>query len=115
MQLVKYKKINDEEVKNLVDGKLYWIDEKSKTRKKGCKIFVDVYSDENKTEKIGRVEIYRFLNVSELISREETTVEVTKHSPYYEFYYCPVCGEHIEEWIRYCPYCATVLGWKLLG
>ena len=51
MQLVKYRKINDEEVKNLVDGQFYWIDENSKTEKE-YRIFVDVYSDENKTEKI---------------------------------------------------------------
>ena len=33
MQLVKYRKINDEEVKNLIEGKFYWIDENSETEK----------------------------------------------------------------------------------
>ncbi len=112
MQLVQYRKMDDEEVTNLVDGKFYWIDENSKTEK--TTIFVDVYSDEDKAEKIGCVEEYRFLNVSELILREETTVEVEKKAPYYGSYYCPVCGEYVEPSSRYCPHCGSVLGWKIL-
>lgn len=113
MQLVKYNKINDEEVENLVDGKFYWIDEDSKTEK-DYRIFVDVYSSEDKTEKIGCVEEYRFLNVSKLILREETTVEVKKKAPYYESYYCPVCGDYVEPESRYCPHCGSVMGWEIL-
>lgn len=114
MQLVKYGKINDEEVKNLVDGQFYWIDENSKTEKE-YRIFVDVYSDENKTEKIGCVEEYRFLNVSKLILREETTVEVKEKAPYYDSYYCPVCEDYVEPESHYCPHCGSVMGWKILG
>lgn len=113
MQLVKYRKINDEEVKNLVDGQFYWIDENSKTEKE-YRIFVDVYSDENKTEKIGSVEEYRFLNVSKLILRKETTVEVKEKALYGDDYYCPVCGNNVEPESHYCPHCGSVMGWEIL-
>lgn len=113
MQLVKYRKINDEEVKNLVDGQFYWIDENSKTEKE-YRIFVDVYSYENKTEKIGSVEEYRFLNVSKLILRKETTVEVKEKALYGDDYYCPVCGNNVEPESHYCPHCGSVMGWEIL-
>lgn len=114
MQLVKYRKIDNEEVKNLVDGKFYWIDEKSEIEK-DYRIYVNVYSDENKTKKLGCVEKYKFLlNVSELVEREETVVEVKEKAPYYDSYYCPVCGDYVEPNNRYCPHCGSVMGWKIL-
>ena len=113
MQLVKYRKMDDEEVTNLVAGKFYWIAENSKTEK-NYRIFVDVYSDEDKSRKIGCVEEYRFLNVSELILREETIVEVKEKASYDDSYYCPVCGDYVEAESHYCPHCGSVMGWKIL-
>ena len=117
MQLVKYRKNeytkNEGDVKNLVDGKFYWIDEASEVEK-DYRIFVDVYTDENKITKIGCVEKYLFLNVSKLVEREETVVEVTKKAPYYDSYYCPVCGDYVEPDNKYCPHCGSVMGWKIL-
>ena len=113
MQLVKYRKIDDSGVNNLVEGKFYWIDETSKVEK-NYRTFVDVYSDENKTVKLGCIEEYRFLNISKLIHREETVVEVTEKAPYYDSYYCPVCGDYVEPDSRYCPHCGSVMGWKIL-
>ena len=117
MQLVKYRKNeyvkNEEDVKNLVDGKFYWIDETSEVEKDYSR-FVDVYADENKTTKIGCVEKNLFLNVSKLIEREETVVEVTKKAPYYDSYYCPVCEDYVEPESRYCPNCGSVMGWGIL-
>ncbi len=113
MQLVKYKGLSDIKSDNLVVGKLYWIDESSKTEK-DYRTYVDVYSDEAGTEKLDCVEEYNFLNVSELIQREETVVEVTEKAPYYESYYCPVCEEYVEPESHYCPHCGSVMGWSIL-
>ena len=38
---------NEGDVKNLVDGKFYWIDETSEVEK-DYHVFVDVYADEDK-------------------------------------------------------------------
>ena len=117
MQLVKYRKDehakNEGDAKNLVDGKLYWIDEASEVEK-DYRTFVDVDANEYKTTKIGCAEKYLFLNVSKLVEREETVVEVIKKAPYYDSYYCPVCSDYVEPHDQYCPHCGSVMGWKIL-
>ena len=53
-------------------------------------------------------------DIKDLLIREDTTVEVTEKAPYYESYYCPVCGDYVEPDSKYCPECGARMGWQIL-
>lgn len=53
-------------------------------------------------------------DIAQILIREDTIVEVTEKAPYYESYYCPVCGDYVEHDSKYCPECGSRMGWQIL-
>lgn len=56
----------------------------------------------------------RYEEIKEILEREDTVIEVTEKAPYYDSYYCPVCGNYVEPEDSYCPSCASRMGWQIL-
>lgn len=46
------------------------------------------------------------------IDSEEEEHEVTEKSPLGDSWYCPACGEYVEEDMNFCPHCRVRLSWS---